>query len=150
MPDSHSQPHSPFMPGPIRVGIDIVRVSRIEESVRRFGRRFLERIYTAAEITYANSAPALSAQRLAARFAAKEATLKALQLADKGVAWTDMEVQRAPSGECELRLHGTALHAALDSGLMNLTISLSHEGDYATAVVMALRRSDPNSFATSS
>lgn len=125
--------------GGLRVGIDVVSVARIAESLERFGRRFLQRIYTADEIAYATAAPALTAERLAARFAAKEAGLKALQLADTGVSWTDLEVRRAETGECELWLHGAALAAARTNGIENIALSMSHEGDYATAVVMAQR-----------
>lgn len=131
--------------GNIRVGIDIVRISRIAESLERFGQRFLTRVFTPDEIAYATSAPARSAERLAARFAAKEAALKALQLADQGIRWTDLEVRRAPSGDCELRLHGAAHTAARISGFANLALSLTHEGDYAAAVVMAQRGIDPPS-----
>lgn len=125
--------------GSLRVGIDVVSVTRITESLERFGQRFLQRIYTADEIAYATSAPALTAERLAARFAAKEAGLKALQLADKGVSWTDLEVRRVQTGECELWLHGAALAAARTDGIASIALSMSHEGDYATAVVMAQR-----------
>ena len=125
--------------GRIRVGIDIVRISHIAESIERFGQRFLRRIYTADEIAYAEAAPTLRAERLAARFAAKEAGLKALQLADAGVSWTDLEVHRAQSGDCELRLHRSAHSAARASGICDIALSLSHEGDYATAIVMAQR-----------
>lgn len=129
----------PAPAGTIRVGIDIVQISRIAESLERFGQRFLQRVFTAGEIAYATAAPALSAERLAARFAAKEAGLKALQLADKGIRWTDLEVQRADGGECELKLHGAAQDAARRGGIANLALSLTHEGDYAAAVVMAQR-----------
>lgn len=129
--------------GNLRVGIDIVRISRIAESLERFGQRFLNRVFTPDEIAYATAAPARSAERLAARFAAKEAALKALQLADKGIRWTELEVRRAQSGDCELQLHGAAQTAARMSGFANLALSLSHEGDYAAAVVMAQRGMDP-------
>lgn len=128
--------------GNLRVGIDIVRVSRIAESLERFGNRFLQRIFTPDEIAYAAAAPALQAERLAARFAAKEAGLKALQLADRGIRWTDLEVRRAQCGDCELQLHGTARAAARLSGIASWALSLSHEGDYAAAVVMAQRGVD--------
>jgi holo-[acyl-carrier protein] synthase len=137
-----SAPIASFQPssGSLRVGIDMVSISRITESLERFGQKFLQRIYTAEEIAYATSAPALAAGRLAARFAAKEAALKALQLADKGVPWTDLEVYRSQSGDCELRLHGAAFAAATSNGIANIALSLSHEGDYATAIVMAQRK----------
>lgn len=129
--------------GDARVGIDIVRISEIAASLEHFGQRFLDRVFTTDEIAYATSAPTLSAQRLAARFAAKEAALKALQLADKGIRWTDLEVRRAACGDCELKLHGAAHLAATSGGIAHLALSLTHEGDYAAAVVMA-RRVDPS------
>jgi holo-[acyl-carrier protein] synthase len=122
------------------VGIDLVRVSRIAESLEQFGERFLRRVYTDAEIAYAAASPDHTAERLAARFAAKEATLKALDLTDHGVGWTQIEVAREPSGRCHLVLHGAAREAA---GAAELAVSLSHEGDYATAVVFATTEGRP-------
>jgi holo-[acyl-carrier protein] synthase len=111
----------------IRVGIDLVQVSRIEESIAQFGERFLRRIYTEGELAYANG----SSERLAARFAAKEAAIKALRLG--GGEWRQIEVENLPSGACELRLHGEAARAA---GGAELALSISHEGGFATAVVV--------------
>lgn len=130
--------------GNVRVGIDIVSISRIAESLERFGQRFLDRVFTADEIAYATSVPALSAQRLAARFAAKEAALKALQLADQGIRWTDVEVRRDQCGNCDLKLHGAAQAAARIGGIASLAVSLSHEGEYAAAVVLAQRTTAPS------
>ena len=112
----------------LRVGIDLVQVSRIAESVAQFGDAFVARVFTTAEAEYARPDP----QRLAARFAAKEATKKALAL--DGVSWRDLEVVRLPSGACEMKLHGAAQASA---GRCTLALSMSHEGDYATAVVIA-------------
>jgi len=123
-----------------RVGIDLVRVSRIAESLAQFGDRFLRRVFTDDEIAYASAAPALTHERLAARFAAKEATIKALAAPGDDVAWPwrDIEVHRTASGACEIRLHGAAADHARRAGAASLAVSLSHEGDYATAVVLAL------------
>ena len=118
----------------IRVGIDLVEVSRIAESIERFGERFLRRIYTERELAYARSAPALELPRLATRFAAKEAAFKALDLGERGVGWREIEVESASSGACALRLHGAAARAAARA---ELAVSLSHEGDFATAVVVS-------------
>src|SRR2546423_7706878 len=112
----------------LRVGIDLVQVSRIADSVQTFGERFLQRIFTARELAYAREHP----DRLAARFAAKEAAKKALGL--DGVAWRDLEVERTDSGACVLVLHRAARAAAGD---VELALSMSHEGDFATAVVIA-------------
>ena len=123
-------------PGTLRVGIDLVQVSRIAESLERFGERFLRRIFTEGEISYATSAPGSTSERLAARFAAKEATLKALGLFDEPGVWRDIEVCRSRSGACELALHGAVREAAIRLGAEGFALSLSHEGDYATAVVI--------------
>lgn len=126
----------------LRVGIDLVRVSRVEESLAQFGERFLHRVFTDGEIAYANSAPAQAAERLAARMAAKEAAVKALRMAQKGVGWRQIEVVRDASGACELVLHGRARDIAEEAGADDLSVSLSHEGDYATAVVVTRLRAD--------
>jgi holo-[acyl-carrier protein] synthase len=120
----------------LAVGIDLVQVSRIAESVAQFGDRFLRRIFTDGEIAYATAAPALTNERLAARFAAKEAALKALGLAGRGVGWRQIEVTSLPSGACQLLLHGQARALADAAGAVDLAVSLSHEGDLATAVVV--------------
>jgi holo-[acyl-carrier protein] synthase len=121
----------------MRVGVDLVRVSNIADSLAHFGSRFLKRIFTENEIAYATSSPDACTRRLAARFAAKEAALKALRLADAGISWTDIEVQREPSGECTVQLHGKASREVAARGYCNIALSMSHEDDYATAVVIA-------------
>jgi holo-[acyl-carrier protein] synthase len=123
------------------IGIDLVRVSRIQESLDKFGERFMRRVFTDGEIAYATAAPAQTAERLAARFAAKEAAIKALDVANTG-SWRDIEVQRAASGKCMLALHGGVRQAA---GRVAVSLSLSHEGDYATAVVLAMKEEAPQS-----
>jgi holo-[acyl-carrier protein] synthase len=120
-------------PRGLRVGIDLVQLSRVAESLERFGERYTQRLFTAAELAYATAVPALTCERLAARFAAKEAAKKALGLTD-GIDWRQIEVARAPSGACDLVLHAEAAAAA---GPCVTALSLSHEGDYATAVVIA-------------
>ena len=123
----------------LRVGIDLVRVNDIAESVSRFGERYLKRIFTEAEIAYAytSTSPAVQAERLAARFAAKEAALKALQLADEGIGWTELEVLRDDGGSCSLKLHGKAMQSMGRRGDYQVALSLSHSDEYATAVVIA-------------
>jgi holo-[acyl-carrier protein] synthase len=122
------------------VGIDLVMVSRVEASLSRFGERFLRRIFTDREIAYATAAPGMTAERLAARFAAKEAALKAIGLdtAHAGIGWREIEVLREDSGKCRLILHGAARAAADDAGVAELSVSLTHEGDYSAAVVLAI------------
>jgi holo-[acyl-carrier protein] synthase len=122
------------------VGIDLVMVSRVEASLSRFGERFLRRVFTDGEIAYATSSPAATAERLAARFAAKEAAIKAIGLAGAqvGVGWREIEVAREDSGRCRLILHGAARAAADEAGVAELSVSLTHEGDYSAAVVLAI------------
>ena len=127
----------------IRVGIDLVQISRITESLEEFGERFLRRVFTDAEIAYAMAAPSQTAMRLAARFAAKEATIKALGLVAHPMNWRDIEVRRAPSGACELALRGSAGEVADVNGVGELAVSLSHEGDYAAAIVIATMKETP-------
>jgi holo-[acyl-carrier protein] synthase len=122
----------------LRVGMDLVQISRIAASVQKFGDRFTRRIFTAHELEYALSTPVLTMERLASRFAAKEAALKALSLADKGVAWLDIEVVRQADGQCALQLHGKAAELAQAGGIAKTALSLTHDGDYAAAIVTAL------------
>ncbi|MSP61018.1 MAG: holo-[acyl-carrier-protein] synthase [Myxococcales bacterium] len=126
----------------VRVGIDLVRVSRVAESLDRFGERFLRRLFTDGEIGYAMAIPAQAAERLAARFAAKEAAVKALDLSARGVGWREIEVRRAPSGRCDLVLHGGARAAADEAGTDGIALSMTHEGDYAAAVVVTISRAE--------
>src|SRR5881392_2235843 len=83
-----------------RLGIDIVQSSRIAESLAHFGDRFARRIFTAEELADATEAGSLSSDRLAARFAAKEAALKAFDLCESGIGWRDIEVRVLPGGGC--------------------------------------------------
>lgn len=126
----------------VAVGIDLVQVSRIAESLALFGARFATRLFTAQEVAYCTEpelAAATQAARFAARFAAKEATLKVLGAGDRGLSWRSLEVRRIPGGPLELALHGAARELADELGLTGLALSMSHEGDYATAVVIATR-----------
>lgn len=121
-----------------RLGFDLARVSGIAESIRHFGRRFTDRLFTARELEYALSGTGQCAERLAARFAAKEAVIKALGLAEAGVGWRDIEVAKQPDGSCTVVLHGTARRAADRLGVREILLSLSHDGDCAGAVVHVL------------
>lgn len=121
----------------LRVGIDLVSTDSIANSLAYFGQRFLRRIFTADEIAYATDSRAFELERLAARFAAKEAALKAFDLADAGIPWTDFEVVRQSSGQCELNLRGNAQRAVRNIGLLNVGLSMSHENGFATAIVIA-------------
>lgn len=120
------------------MGTDLVQVSRIAESIATFGEKFTRRLFTEHEIAYATSSESLQSARFAARFAAKEATIKALNLAQVGLDWKQIEVLRDDDGHCTLALHGVARDAAARARIQELSVSLSHDGDYASAVVVAL------------
>lgn len=130
------------LPGLVRLGLDLVHVPRIDESLNDFGQRFAQRLFTDDEIAYAQSSAAERAARFAARFAAKEATIKALSLSEAGVNWRDMEVVRADDGGCSLVLRGEALAAARALRISRVLVCLSHDGEYAAAVVAALSDMD--------
>ena len=117
----------------IRVGTDLVRVHDVAESMDRFGDRYLRRVYTDHELETCGGVAA----RLAARFAAKEATIKVLRPADVRPDWRAIEVRRHESGACDLQLSGTAAAQAAAAGITGLAVSLTHEGDLAAAVVVA-------------
>jgi holo-[acyl-carrier protein] synthase len=121
----------------VRTGIDIVQISSIDASLRSFGQRFTRRLFTPGEIDDANAQPRLASKRYAERFAAKEAALKAFDLAHAGINWRDIEVVQDARGACHLCLHGKAaqLVEPLPAGAVSL--SLSHDGDYAMAIVVA-------------
>jgi len=119
------------------LGFDLAQVSAIESSLRTFGERFAQRLFTPQELAYAGSGGGMRAERLAARFAAKEAVIKALGLSEAGVNWRDIEVVKFSDGACAISLHGRAARVAKAMGDPRLSLSLSHEGDYAGAVVMA-------------
>ncbi len=121
----------------IAVGIDLVDVREIDRSIALFGERYVRRVFTDAEAAYARAVPGEMARRLAARFAAKEAVIKALRLRDRGVAWTSIEVVLRASGAPELVLSKTALDAAREGGLARFSLSLTHEGQMAAAIVVA-------------
>jgi holo-[acyl-carrier protein] synthase len=125
----------------LRVGVDLVRVADIAASLARFGDRYAARVYTLDERAYCFGDESQAARRLAARFAAKEATLKVLRpAADDGVAWQSIEVRQLAEGACEVQLHGEALSLARRVGIAELSVSMSHEQEYATATVVARLR----------
>ncbi|MBE7941340.1 MULTISPECIES: holo-ACP synthase [Ramlibacter] len=130
----------PPAPG-IRVGFDLAQVSGIAGSLRSFGQRFADRLFTADEQAYALSGQGQFAQRLAARFAAKEAVIKALSLSEAGIDWRDIEVRRLPDGDCRVVLHGRVQQLADAQGVQGISLSMSHEGDIAGAFVTVTSRS---------
>lgn len=120
----------------VGTGVDLAEVPRIQASVERFGRRFIERIYTPAEIAYVER-KANKFERYAARFAAKEAGMKAIGTGWKrGVRWQDFEVANLPSGKPTLKLHGVAAKVAAGLGVTNVTLSLTHTKEYGLANVI--------------
>ncbi len=121
----------------MRIGTDLMRVESVSDSIRYFGSRYLERVYTETELAYCTSSTTEMACRLAARFAAKEATLKVLRPYQHWLDWRDIEIVRTAGGWCELKLHGPANQLREQSGILSLSVSLSHEADYAMAVVAA-------------
>ena len=120
----------------VGTGIDIAEVPRIAASIARFGDRFLHRIFTEGEIRYCDS-KANRAERYAARFAAKEAGMKALGTGwNHGVRWRDIEVQRKPGGRPTLVFYGKAAEFAAKLKTTNVALSLTHTVDQAMAQVI--------------
>ena len=117
-------------------GVDLAEVDRIRRSIERFGERFVNRIYTPAEITYVER-KANKYERYAARFAAKEAGMKAIGTGwRRGVRWQDFEVANLPSGKPTLRLHGVAAEVAAGLGVKNISLSLTHTAQHGMAFVI--------------
>jgi holo-[acyl-carrier protein] synthase len=120
----------------VGTGVDLAEVSRIRASIERFGDRFVHRIFTAAEIAYVER-KANRYERYAARFAAKEAGMKAIGTGWKrGVTWQDFEVANLPSGKPTLRLHGVAAEFAARMGVRNVSLSLTHTAELGMAHVI--------------
>lgn len=117
-------------------GIDLVEIHRIRESVDRYGARFLNKIYTAAEQAYCLR-KRNAAESLAARFAAKEAGAKALGTGmSRGVTWLEIEVAREPGGRPTLRFHGRAAEMARSLNARRAALSITHSRDLAMASVI--------------
>jgi holo-[acyl-carrier protein] synthase len=113
-------------------------VGQVSDSIARFGDRYLRRVYTDHEIDSCRGAPSVVSAGLAARFAAKEATLKVLRPIGHRPEWRSIEVRRHDGGWCSMALSGYAAELATHAGLGELAVSLTHEGDIAGAVVVAL------------
>jgi len=121
----------------VAVGIDLADISAVRDSIDHFGARYLDRIFTPGERAQCaeSSDPT---PHLAARFAAKEATIKALMIDGHIPPWTSMEVRREASGRCRMHLTGFAARIARDKRIDLLLVSLSHEADMAVAIVVAI------------
>jgi len=120
----------------VGTGVDLAEVARIRAAVERFGNRFLNRVFTPEEVRYCISKPN-AAERLAARFAAKEAGMKAVGTGLRhGVTWHDLEVVRQPGGRPTLRLTGKLAEFAARLGCKTAHLSLSHTAETAIAFVI--------------
>ena len=120
----------------VGTGIDIAEVPRVRKALERFGDRFVRRIFTAGEIRYCDS-KANRVERYAARFAAKEAAMKALGTGwNHGVRWRDCEVVRIPGGRPTMSFHGRAAEFAARLGVKHTALSLTHTAEQAMAQVI--------------
>jgi holo-[acyl-carrier protein] synthase len=120
----------------VGTGIDIAEVPRIRQAIERHGQRFLNRLFTEGEIQYCES-KANRIERYAARFAAKEAGMKAIGTGwNHGVRWRDIEVARKPGGRPTLLFHGKAAEFAKKLGTTNVALSLTHTAEQAMAQVI--------------
>jgi holo-[acyl-carrier protein] synthase len=129
----------PAVPAPppetTELGIDIIRVSRIRDSLARFGDRFTNRVLTPAESRYVRGRP----ETMAGRWAAKEAVSKVLGLGVRGIGWRDIEIERLPTGQPAVKLHGRAATRAEQLGMARVAISISHEAEFAVAIAYGVR-----------
>jgi holo-[acyl-carrier protein] synthase len=118
------------------MGVDIAEIDRIEAAIARNGQRFIDRLFTRAEIAYCERHKNRY-ERYAGRFAVKEATMKALGTGwSRGVRWVDIEVTNLPGGKPTLRLSGVAGEIASQMGVKNISISITHSGNIAIAQVI--------------
>jgi holo-[acyl-carrier protein] synthase len=135
-PTAASAPAAGAVPaGTTELGIDIIKVDRIRETIARFGARFSSRVLTPAEQRYVRDRP----ETFAGRWAAKEAVSKVLGLGVRGIGWRDIEVERLPTGQPAIRLHGRAAARAEQLGMGRIAVSISHESDYAVAIAYGIR-----------
>ena len=117
------------------LGIDIIKVERIRAAIERFGSRFSGRVLTSAEGRYVRDRP----ETFAGRWAAKEAVSKVLGLGVRGIGWRDIEIERLPTGQPSVRLHGRAAARAEQLGMARIAVSITHESDYAVAIAFGVR-----------
>jgi len=114
------------------IGVDIVEISRIKEALNRWGDRFLKRVYTDSELHLCGN----RVESLAARFAGKEAVMKAISQTGFFIGWKDIEILKRQDGKPLLRLHGQAQKIMESIGVDKLSLCLSHSADYAIAFVI--------------
>jgi holo-[acyl-carrier protein] synthase len=122
----------------LATGVDLVQVDEVQEALAMFGDRYLFRVFTAHEVACSTGEGVVQARHLAARFAAKEAAMKVLGPSDRLPSWRSIEVHQEASGRCWLQLSGHAAELASREQLNKFSVSLSHEGNLAVAVVFAL------------
>jgi len=134
--DSDPRPPAGVVPeGTTELGIDIVKVDRIRAALERFGDRFSNRVLTPSERRYVRARP----ETFAGRWAAKEAVSKVLGLGVRGIGWKDIEVERLPTGQPAIRLHGRAAQRADQLGMGRIALSITHESEYAVAIAFGVR-----------
>lgn len=121
----------------MRVGIDLVSVEMVRESLETHGERYTQFVYTERELADCSSEHGIDPARLAARFAAKEAALKALAPSEDSLQFSSIEVRREQSGSVALALSGRAAELAERAGVSELALSITHEAGFACAVVVA-------------
>ena len=122
-------------PATTELGIDIIKVDRIRAALERFGDRFSKRVLTIPEQRYVRARP----ETFAGRWAAKEAVSKVLGLGVRGIGWRDIEIERMPTGQPAVRLHGRAAARAEQLGMDRIAVSITHESDYAVAIAFGVR-----------
>jgi phosphopantetheine--protein transferase-like protein len=130
-----SAPTGAVPAGTTELGIDIINVARIRAALERFGARFSARVLTPAEQRYVRDRP----ETLAGRWAAKEAVSKVLGLGVRGIGWREIEIERLPTGQPAVRLHGRAERRAEQLQMERIAVSISHESDYAVAIAFGVR-----------
>ncbi len=124
----------------VGIGTDLIEIERVEQSIQRFGVRFLERVFTAGEIAYCQQKRKTSGESFAARFAAKEAGAKALGTGiSRGISWKEIEVRREAGERPTLHWSGRAAERAAELGVSRVSLSLTHSESVAMAVVLVER-----------
>ena len=133
--DQGDAPASHWSEVTTELGVDIVKVDRIAAAIAKFGTRFANRVLTEREQRYVRQRP----ETFAGRWAAKEAVSKVLGLGVRGVGWKDIEVERLPTGQPSIVLHGRAEGRATQLGMGRIAVSITHEAEYAVAVAFGVR-----------
>jgi len=127
--------HGAVPAGTTELGIDIIKIDRIRATLGRFGPRFTARVLTDHERRYVRDRP----ETMAGRWAAKEAVSKVLGLGVRGIGWRDIEIERLPTGQPSVRLHGRAAARAEQLAMERIAVSISHEAEYAVAIAFGIR-----------